>query len=159
VRPIRETDGPGIIGLHARLSERARYFRFFGAYPRIPERDLKRFVTVDHRNREASVAVLDDDLIAVARYERLAASPTDAEIAFLVVDEHQRRGIAPMLLGQLVDAARVEGVVRFVAEVLPANTAMMKVFAGTGFEIEHAYADGVIHVTFPIDAGSISADE
>ncbi len=153
VRPIRESDAAGILGLHAALSDRARYFRFFSAYPRMPDADLRRFVTVDHRNREALVAVLDEDLIAVCRYERLPTDATDAEVAFLVVDAHQRRGIGPVLLRQLAEAAREEGVTRFVADVLPGNAPMMKVFAGTGSELHHSYADGVIHVAFSINAG------
>ena len=150
VRPIDTSDADGIIELHARLSERARYFRFFAAYPRIPPGDLKRFVTVDHHDREALVAVVNGGLIAVARYERLPEAPHDAEVAFVIVDEHQRRGIAPMLLKRLVVAARDAGIDRFVAEVLPANAPMMKVFARAGFVIEHQYADGVIHVAFYI---------
>jgi RimJ/RimL family protein N-acetyltransferase len=150
VRPIEPSDADGILDLHARMSERTRYYRFFGAYPRMSQTDQRRFVTVDHHDREALVAVLDNDLIAVTRYERLPGAGTDAEVAFVVADAHQRRGIAPVLLQRLVLAAREEGVARFVADVLPGNAPMMRVFAGAGFEIEHEYADGVIHVTFPI---------
>ncbi|HEY1487910.1 MAG TPA: GNAT family N-acetyltransferase [Micromonosporaceae bacterium] len=157
VRPIQPSDADGLVDLHTRMSERTRYFRFFGAYPRMPSADRQRFVTVDHRNREALVAVLDNDLIAVARYERLA-SATDAEVAFVVADAHQRRGIAPALLGRLVLAAQEAGIARFVAEVLPGNAPMMRVFARAGFEIEHEYADGVIHVAFSINEKQQASD-
>jgi GNAT superfamily N-acetyltransferase len=152
VRPIRRTDAEGILGLHARMSERTRYLRFFSAYPRIPDRDLQRFVTVDHRDREALVAVHLGDLIAVARYDRLPGS-TDAEVAFVVDDAHQRRGLAPILLRRLADRAREAGIETFTAEVLPANRPMMSVFGRSGFRVSHRYADGVIHVSFPIAPG------
>lgn len=150
VRPIEPTDADGIVDLHARMSERTRYFRFFGAYPRIPAADLKRFVTVDHHDREALVAVLGNGLIAVARYERLSHTAADAELAFVVADAHQRRGIAAILLERLVLAGREEGITRFVADVLPTNTPMLRLFAAAGFQIEHRYAEGVVHVTLPI---------
>ncbi len=150
VRPIEPSDADGILRLHSRLSERSRYFRFFGAYPRMPSRDLHRFVNVDHRDREALVAVADGDLIGVGRYERLPAAPDSAEVAFVVIDEYQRRGIGPLLLSRLVDKAREVGIDQFIAEVLPANTPMMRVFARAGFSIDHQYSDGVIHVSFPI---------
>ena len=35
LRPVVPTDAPGLVALQARLSERSRYFRYFGAYPRI----------------------------------------------------------------------------------------------------------------------------
>ena len=150
VRPIVPDDADGILDLHARMSDRTRYYRFFGAYPRIPARDLRRFVTVDHHDREALVALADGRIAAVGRYERLAGPGTDAEVAFVVADAHQRRGIATDLLRRLAEAAREAGVVRFVAEVLPGNSPMLRVFSGAGFTISHEYADGVIHVSFPI---------
>jgi RimJ/RimL family protein N-acetyltransferase len=155
VRPISRTDAKGILELHGRLSDRTRYLRFFSAYPRMSTADLRRFTTVDHRDREAFVALLAGDLIAVARYERLKHDGRDAEVAFLVDDAHQGRGIAPVLLSRLVAAARAVSIRRFVAEVLPGNNAMLKVFTGSGFAIETTYGDGVVHVTFPIDSGPI----
>jgi RimJ/RimL family protein N-acetyltransferase len=151
IRPITPEDADGIVAMHNRLSERTRYFRFFGSYPRIPAADLRRFVNVDHHDREAFVAVIGEDLIGVGRYERLPPRPDSAEVAFVIVDEHQRRGLAPILLARLVVAAREVGIAQFVAEVLPGNTAMMRVFARAGFSIDHEYTDGVIHVSFPIE--------
>ena len=55
LRPIRPEDADGIVALHSRFSERTRYLRYFSPYPRIPARDLARFVNVDHRDREALV--------------------------------------------------------------------------------------------------------
>ena len=57
LRPIDPADAPGIVAMHSRFSERTRYLRYFSPYPRIPERDLIRFVTVDHHDREAFVVL------------------------------------------------------------------------------------------------------
>lgn len=152
IRPIRPTDASALEAMHSRLSERTRYLRFFSSYPRIPKRDLRHFVNVDHRDREAFVALVGEDLIAVGRYERVAPGGPDAEIAFAVEDAHQGRGIAPVLLQLLVGAAREAGVVRFIAEVLPSNTAMIRVLDNAGFAMEHEYADGIVHIAFPIAA-------
>jgi RimJ/RimL family protein N-acetyltransferase len=150
LRSVEPRDAAALVDLHARFSERTRYFRYFSAYPRIPERDLKRFANVDHGDREALVAVSGGLFVAVGRYERLGPDAEAAEVAFVVADAHQRRGIAPILLDRLAVAAREAGLKRFVAEVLPANQPMMKVFAGAGFEIESEYADGVVHVHMEI---------
>src|ERR1044072_450044 len=71
VRPIRPEDADAIVALHSRFSERTRYLRFFSPYPRIPARDLARFVNVDHTDREALVVEAGDALIALGQYERL----------------------------------------------------------------------------------------
>jgi acyl-CoA synthetase (NDP forming)/GNAT superfamily N-acetyltransferase len=151
VRQIRPDDADAIVAMHSRFSERTRYLRYFSPYPRIPDRDLKRFVNVDHHDREAFVVVSGDRIIAVGRYERLGPGAPDAEVAFVVEDTHQGRGIGSMLLEYLAEAARQEGISRFVAEVLPVNAAMLGVFADFGYHVQRQYADGVVHLSFPIE--------
>lgn len=150
LRPIRPEDAAAIVAMHSRFSDRTRYLRYFSPYPRIPERDLQRFVTVDHHDREAFVVVSGDRIVAVGRYDRLGPGAADAEVAFVVEDAHQGRGVGSVLLEHLAAAAREEGVVRFVAEVLPVNAPMLRVFADAGYQIQRQYADGVVHLTFPI---------
>jgi acyl-CoA synthetase (NDP forming)/RimJ/RimL family protein N-acetyltransferase len=150
LRQIQPEDAPLIVALHSRFSERTRYLRYFSPYPRIPERDLHRFVEVDHRDREAIVAELGGQLIAVGRYERLAPDGPAAEVAFVVEDAHQGRGVGSVLLEHLAEAALANGIGRFVAEVLPQNGAMLRVFAAAGYQVQRRYADGVVHLEFPI---------
>ncbi|WP_254909603.1 GNAT family N-acetyltransferase, partial [Micromonospora sp. NBS 11-29] len=152
LRQIRPDDAAAIVAMHARFSERTRYLRYFSPYPRIPERDLRRFVTVDHRDREAFVVLAGERIVAVGRYERLGPASPEAEVAFVVEDAYQGRGIGSVLLEHLADAAGRHGIVRFVAEVLPANGTMLRVFADFGYQVQRQYADGVVHLSFPIAA-------
>jgi acyl-CoA synthetase (NDP forming)/RimJ/RimL family protein N-acetyltransferase len=150
LRQIDPADADAIVEMHGRFSERTRYFRYFSPYPRIPPRDLERFTTVDHHDREAIVAESGGDLIAVARYERLGAGADEAEVAFVVEDAHQGRGLGSVMMEHLAARAREEGIVRFVAEVLPQNARMIRTFTEAGYEVARQYADGVVHLTFPI---------
>ncbi|WBB72140.1 GNAT family N-acetyltransferase [Micromonospora sp. WMMD1128] len=152
LRQIRADDATAIVAMHARFSERTRYLRYFSPYPRIPERDLKRFVTVDHRDREAFVVLAGERIVAVGRYERLGPASPEAEVAFVVEDAYQGRGIGSVLLEHLADAAGRHGIAHFVAEVLPANGTMLRVFADFGYQVQRQYADGVVHLSFPIAA-------
>ena len=151
LRQIRPEDAPAIVEFHSRMSERTRYLRYFSPYPRIPERDLERFVNVDHRDREAFVVVSGPRISAVGRYERLGHDSPEAEVAFVVEDAHQGRGIGSVLLEHLAQAARENGIKRFVAEVLPQNGGMLRVFSDFGYQIQRRYADGVVHLEFPIE--------
>src|SRR3954447_14391833 len=101
VRQISPEDADRVVALHSRFSDRTRYLRYFSPYPRIPPRDLDRFVNVDHDDREALVAELGGDLIGVARYERLGPGADEAEVAFVVADEYQGRGLGSALLEHL----------------------------------------------------------
>jgi acyl-CoA synthetase (NDP forming)/RimJ/RimL family protein N-acetyltransferase len=158
LRPIRPDDADAIVALHSRFSERTRYMRYFAAYPRIPPRDLARFVNVDHHDREAFVVELGVDLIAVGRYERLGQDSPEAEVAFVVEDAHQGRGIGSVLIEHLAAAAQEEGIERFVADVLPVNQVMLRVFADAGFRVEREFSDGLVHLWFPIASTEASLD-
>jgi acetyl coenzyme A synthetase (ADP forming)-like protein len=73
-------------------------------------------------------------------------------VAFVVADEFQRRGIGSRLLERLAAHARVEGIERFVAQVLPENAAMLGVFGDTGFEVTRRLLSGVVEVEFELTA-------
>ncbi|MCU4183662.1 bifunctional GNAT family N-acetyltransferase/acetate--CoA ligase family protein [Acidiferrimicrobium sp. IK] len=154
VRPIRPDDAPRIEALHASLSPETIYFRFFTPVARLSPKMLERFTVVDYTDRLALVGVLGGKLIAVARYETLPApfdGGKEAEVAFLVSDEHQGRGIASLLLEHLAAAGRVNGITRFVADTLPENSRMLRVFHDAGFDDVRTFADGVVRVAFPIE--------
>src|SRR3712207_4352629 len=157
LRPMLPTDADAIVAFHAKLSERTRYLRYFGPYPRISPRDLERFTVVDHRWRVELVVLLGDEIIAVRRYERLGepgpgrGAPETAEVAFVVRDDHQSRGLGSILLEHLLAAARERGVRRFEAEVLVENHQMVRVFRDAGYQVSREFAEGVLHLEFPID--------
>ena len=156
LRPILPGDADALVRFHASLSERTRYLRYFGPYPRMSARDLERFTTVDHRTRVGLICLLGDEIIAVGRYEGLpgpdpGAPPTSAEVAFVARDEHQGRGLGSILLEHLTAAARERGLRRFEAEVLVENRAMVRVFREAGYQVSRQFADGVLHLEFDID--------
>lgn len=151
VRPIRPTDGAGLVAFHARLSPDAVYHRFFAAKPTLTDAEVRHFTEVDHVDRVALVAELRDELLGVARYDRLPDAPTDAEVAFVVDDHHQGRGVGTLLLEHLAAAARERGVSRFVAETLADNGRMLEVFGDAGFEERTQMGDGGVRVELLIE--------
>jgi acyl-CoA synthetase (NDP forming)/RimJ/RimL family protein N-acetyltransferase len=155
LRPIRPSDADEIVRFHGGLSQRTRYLRYFSAYPRIPDRDLRRFVNVDHHDRVALVAELEGEIIAVGRYER-AAGTDEAEVAFVVADAHQGRGIGSVLLEHLAAAARESGLKRFTAVVLAENSGMIRVFRDAGYDITRHVEYGEVTLQFDIDETALT---
>jgi acyl-CoA synthetase (NDP forming)/RimJ/RimL family protein N-acetyltransferase len=149
LRPILATDADGLVAFYARVSEQSKYFRFFAPYPTLSERDVQRFTQVDHQSRVAFVVTIGPDIVAVGRYDSI--DDVEAEVAFLVEDAHQGRGIGQLLLEHLAQAGRERGVGKFVAEVLPENVRMIQVFREMGYHVEGGYEDGVMHLVFPIE--------
>ena len=95
----------------------------------------------------------------MVRYSRVRE--TDAEVAVVVEDAHQGRGLGPVLLEHLSAAAQERGVERFTATVLPNNRRMLDVFTSAGFEIQRHLADGYIELSYPIrrTAASVSVGQ
>jgi acyl-CoA synthetase (NDP forming)/GNAT superfamily N-acetyltransferase len=145
IRPIRPDDGPRVVDFHGRQSPESIYFRYFTPRPHLPEAEVERLTHVDYSDRMAFVALLDDVLVGVARYDRLPTR-SDAEVAFFVDDRHQGRGIATVLLEYLAEAARRTGITAFTATVLPSNGRMVAVFRSAGFTVASRFGDGVIEV-------------
>jgi acyl-CoA synthetase (NDP forming)/RimJ/RimL family protein N-acetyltransferase len=148
LRPIRPSDADRLVAFYERVSPESKYLRFFAPYPRLSDRDVKRFTEVDYVNRVAFILTLGENMIAVGRYDRV--EDDHAEVSFLIEDAHQGRGIAQLLLEHLAQAARERGISRFVAEVLPENRRMAKVFADAGYRVSKGIEDGVLAVEFPI---------
>ena len=149
VRPITPDDAERLVEFHSHLSAETIYFRFFAPYPELTDRDVARFTTVDHDDRVALIATEAGDLIAVARYDRL--NERDAEVAFVVRDDHQGRGLGAVLLEHLAAAAWERGLRRFVAEVLPNNRKMLMTFREAGYVVSQRMEDGVFHLTFDLE--------
>ncbi len=148
VRPIRPADAELLRSFYSRLSEESIYFRFFGPHPRLSEREIARFTNVDYVDRVALIATIGTEMVAVIRYDRI--EPGEAEVAFLVEDAHQGRGVASVLLEHLAATARERGIARFVADVLPANRKMMAVLKQVGYTAQSRFADGVVRMTLDL---------
>ncbi|MFG1794731.1 GNAT family N-acetyltransferase [Nocardia sp. NPDC049149] len=152
LRPITPDDAESLQEFHAALSDRTRYLRYFGPYPRISPKDQYRTTHVDYHDRVGLVLVLGTAIVAVGRYELLdRVGPRSAEVAFVVADEHQGRGLGSILLEHLAGAAAENKIDTFVAEVLAENTTMVTVFRDAGYQVERSRDGSVLHLEFAID--------
>ena len=150
MRPIRADDAPRLVALYDRLSRDTRYHRFFSVMRRLPP-DWARFLAdVDYRTRLALVVQAPDDpdtLIAVARYEP-AGEPGLAEVAFVVQDGWQDRGLGTALFGELLEAAAVNGIARFRAWVLAGNRRMLDLIVRRAEITRRSMEQGVVELEF-----------
>ncbi|MGY1866199.1 MULTISPECIES: bifunctional acetate--CoA ligase family protein/GNAT family N-acetyltransferase [Nocardia] len=152
LRPITPGDAEPLQEFHGALSDRTRYLRYFGPYPRISPKDLYRTTHVDYHDRVGLVLELGEAIVAVGRYELLERDgPRAAEVAFVVADGHQGRGLGSILLEHLAGAAAENKIETFVAEVLAENTVMVTVFRDAGYQVERSRDGSVLHLEFAID--------
>jgi acyl-CoA synthetase (NDP forming)/RimJ/RimL family protein N-acetyltransferase len=145
LRPIRPDDGARIVEFHGRQSPESIYFRYFTPHPRLSDEEVEHLTHVDYVDRLAFVALRDDVMVGVARYDRWPLR-SEAEVAFFVDDAHKGRGMATLLLEYLAAAARQAGISAFTATVLPTNQRMVGVFRAAGFQVRSTFEEGVIEV-------------
>ncbi|MEO3855054.1 GNAT family N-acetyltransferase [Acrocarpospora sp. B8E8] len=149
LRPIHPGDAGLLRDFYSRLSDQTIYFRFFGPRPRLSDREIAWFTNVDHNDRVALIATIGTEMVAVVRYDRVQP-PDHAEVAFLVEDAHQGRGVAAVLMEHLRAAARERGIRTFIADVLPANHRMNMLFRQAGYTARSTFADGVVRLTLDL---------
>lgn len=143
-RAIRPDDDVRLNRLFYRLSSESLYLRFFTPMTRPNAAMVRRLVNLDYVDRLALVAVVDDEIIGVARYDRTAAlapaalevDPGEAEAAVIVEDAWQGRGIATRLLWRLSAAAVARGVHTFTASVLASNRRMVRLLSVIGEDVQ-----------------------
>jgi acyl-CoA synthetase (NDP forming)/RimJ/RimL family protein N-acetyltransferase len=165
IRPIRPDDADRLVAFYAEVSDESKYYRFFAPYPRLSDRDVRRFTHHDYVDRVGLAATVGGEFIATVRYDRIDAGggpgtgeDAQAEVAFLVQDAHQGRGVASALLEHIAAVARERGIRRFVAEVLPANRRMVKVFTDAGYTQRRTFEEGVVRLEFDIEPTDASVE-
>ncbi|MFJ9679551.1 GNAT family N-acetyltransferase [Streptomyces sp. NPDC101194] len=158
IRPITTDDAERLVSFYEQVSDESKYYRFFAPYPRLSDRDVHRFTHHDYVDRVGLAVTVGGEFIATVRYDRIdergrpASAPADeAEVAFLVQDAHQGRGVASALLEHIAAVARERGIRRFAAEVLPANNKMIKVFRDAGYTQQRSFEDGSVHLTLDLE--------
>jgi RimJ/RimL family protein N-acetyltransferase len=154
IRALRPDDRAGLLAAVGRTSEQSLYRRFFAFKRGFTEREIDFYCNVDFVSHVALAAVSHHNgapaIIGGARY--IVGQAGQAEVAFAVDDAFQGKGIGSALLRNLVTIARRAGLEALVADVLPENIAMLKVFENSGLEIRTRREQGVVHVLLQLKA-------
>jgi acetyltransferase len=158
VRPIRPEDEPAMVRFHASLSERSVYLRYFHlmnlerrtSHERLMrtcfiDYDREMALIAEHRNPETG----EPEILGVGRMTKINGT-TEAEVAVLVSDKWQNRGIGKELLGRLRMVGTDEQLTRLTADILPDNRGMMRICEKLGFTLKHSLDDEVVRAEYKL---------
>ncbi len=159
-RPVKPTDEPALSEMLYSLSRESLRTRYFTSTMTFPHKDVQKLTNIDYRNDLAIVGVVpgpggEEEIVAIAQYF-LDPKTQAAEVAFIVQDEWQKRGMGTFLLKYITEIARKRGVKKFYAKVLPTNRPMLAIFHNSGFRVSTEF-DGEVHsiwydLTEPVDS-------
>jgi GNAT superfamily N-acetyltransferase len=142
IRVASPGDGERLRGMFSRVSPETIYRRFYIPYPNVPERMLALMLDVDQYDEGFLVAVAEEEIVGHAMYVRLGDGG-DAEMAIIVEDGWQSKGVGKLLLRRLAEKARRRGVETFVGTVLIENRRMLGLISAVFTESTHVITDGV----------------
>jgi RimJ/RimL family protein N-acetyltransferase len=152
IRALHPDDRDEMLVAVGRISSQSLRRRFFVPKKGFSEQEIAFFLNIDFENHVALVAQIDEDgrpaIAGGGRY--IVVRPGQAEIAFMVVDAYQGQGIGTALMRHLAAMARDAGLNELIAEVLPQNTAMLKVFRKFGFRPGSKREPQVVHLTLQL---------
>jgi acyl-CoA hydrolase/GNAT superfamily N-acetyltransferase len=162
VRPARISDEQPLQDLFYRLSDQSTYQRFLGFKKAHPHEEMLKLVDLDYEHNMALVACSSADdceeIVAMARYDVDPATQL-ADIAFVVRDEWQGRGLGTLLMRRMTEIGRARGLAGFTADVLATNKPMLLVFSKSGSSVRSELKGGVYHLVAHFDAASSAPAE
>lgn len=157
LRPVKITDEPLLKDFFYALSDQSLYRRFISMRRDMPHERLQEFVVIDYTQETVILAIVRDqehaEVVGIGQYTLDPATHT-ADVAFVVRDDHQGRGIGTTLLTYLTYLAKKQGLLGFTADVLMENAPMLRVFEKMGFATQRRSAEGMyeLRMTFSGEA-------
>src|SRR6195256_6682940 len=152
IRALRPDDKDDMLAAIGRTSTESLQRRFFVVKRGFSQKEIDFFMKIDFSNHVALVALADEDgrptIIGGGRY--VVVEPGRAEVAFVVIDGYQGQGLGAALMRHLAGIARDAGLKELIAEVLPENVAMLRVFKKSGLHPTTRREAGIMHVTLPL---------
>ncbi len=152
-RPVKPTDEPALSEMLYSLSEKSIRTRYMTHTVVFPHRDIQRLTNIDYRQDIAIVGVIPnvsgEEIVAIAQYF-LEPKTQAAEVAFLVQDEWQQKGMGTFLLDYITQIAKQRGVKKFYAKVLPINEPMLAIFHNSGYKVNTEFDGYAYDITYDL---------
>jgi len=150
-RPVKPTDEAALSEMLYSLSEESIRTRYMIHTVVFPHRDIQRFTNIDYRQDIAIVGIIPcvsgEEIVALAQYF-LDPKTRAAEVAFLVQDEWQQKGMGTFLLDYITQIAKQRGVKKFYAKVLPTNEPMLAIFHNSGYKVNTEFDGYAYEITY-----------
>jgi acyl-CoA hydrolase/RimJ/RimL family protein N-acetyltransferase len=153
-RPIKPADEPALSEMLYSLSDESVHKRYISHSTTFPHRDVQQLANIDYQNDMAIVGTVpgpggQEEIVALAQYF-LEPDGQSAEVAFIVHDEWQQKGMGSFLLDYLTEIAVSRGVKRFLACVMPANKPMLSIFENSGYNVTSKFDGEVYSISYDL---------
>jgi len=137
LRPVKATDGSLLLELFKKLSPSSVYLRFLSPIHNLPENLVYQFTHVDYEKDFGLAALINignsSAIIGVGRYAYYQERE-QPELAVVVRDDWQGKGLGSILLMRVINIGRENGFSRFGATIDPENQVILNIFKQSGYD-------------------------
>jgi RimJ/RimL family protein N-acetyltransferase len=152
-RPVKPTDETALSEMLYSLSEESVQKRYMTRTTTFPHKDVQKLTNIDYQQDIAIVGTVPgasgEQVVAIAQYF-LDPKTQTAEVAFIVQDEWQQKGMGTFLLDYITRIAKQRGVKHFAAKVLPVNKPMLAIFYNSGYKVNTEFDGDVYSITYDL---------
>ena len=152
-RPVKPTDETALSEMLYSLSEQSVKTRYMTQTMAFPHKDVQQLTNIDYRQDISIVGtvpgVSDEQVVALAQYFPEPKTQS-AEVAFIVQDEWQKKGVGTLLLEYLTQIAKSRGINRFYAKVMPVNKPMLSIFYNSGYKVNTEFDGDVYNIAYDL---------
>ncbi len=155
-KPASPNDIPAVASFMKRISKESLRMRFMASVSEIPEKVISELCSGDFTQNGCLLAIIGDDepkVVGLGNYISMG-NGRSAEVAFLIEDSFQGKGIGTLLLERLSGLAAANGFVELEAEVLPDNQPMINVMKSSGFENHQLWDSDTVHIELPVNGAA-----
>jgi acyl-CoA hydrolase/RimJ/RimL family protein N-acetyltransferase len=153
-RPVKPTDEAALSEMLYSLSDESVRKRYMAHTVAFPHKQVQQLTNIDYLQNLAIVGtvpgVSGEQIVAIAQYF-LDPKTQAAEVAFIVQDEWQQKGMGTFLLDYITKTAKKRGVKRFYAKVLPSNKPMLSIFYNSGYKVNTEFDGEAYSITYDLD--------
>jgi len=156
IRPVKISDEPLLKDFFYSLSDKSTYRRFISSRKDMPHERLQKYAVIDYTREMIILGTVQKDekemVIGICQYG-IQEGTHAAEVAIVVQDEYQKKGVGTELLSHLTYLAKRSGLLGFTAEVLADNQPMLHLFEKQGFVLEKRLEGGVYELKMSFGEG------
>ena len=152
-RPVKPTDEPALAEMLYSLSKESIKTRYMTHTITFPHKEVQQLTNIDYQQNLAIVGVVpgvsEETIVATAQYF-LDPKTQAAEVAFIVQDEWQQKGMGTFLLDYITQIAKQRNVKSFYAKVMPHNKPMLTIFHNSGYKVNTEFDGEVYSVKYDL---------
>lgn len=130
------------------------YMRFFSSFKPLSHEQMERYTQIDYEREMAFIAIKKnnrDETETLGVVRAICDSNLDTgDISIIIRTDMKGKGLGSLLMDKMIRYCKLKGLNRLVGDVLPENSAMLKLAKKFGFDVTTDFNDQIVHISLDL---------